>query len=185
MKVALLGGTFNPPHIGHVMIARQVLDFTDTDEVWFLPNYGQHPEKPNVASVSDRVSMVSMITLQKTRISTLEINNKLDGNTIHLLPFLPKEHRYHFIIGSDWLSRFHTWGNYQELLEKLPFFVFPRYGHSIEPLYKNMTVVSHPTLVSFDISCTKIRERVKLGFSIDNFVPAGVGEYIKTHKLYL
>jgi len=184
MKVGLLGGTFNPPHIGHVLIARQVLDFSDVDEVWFLPNYRQDPEKPDVSSVEDRVAMVRMIDLSKTRVSTLEIDHKLDGNTINLLPVLPKEHTFCFIIGSDWLPNFHRWGNYEELLKKLPFFVFPRYGHPVEPLYDHMTVISHPDLVSFDISCTKIRNRVKQGLSIDAFVPKGVGEYIQEHNLY-
>ena len=65
MKIALLGGAFNPPHLGHVMIARQVLDFTDTDEVWFLPNYGQIPPKP-VAPVADRLAMANLIVFPKT-----------------------------------------------------------------------------------------------------------------------
>jgi len=184
MKVGLLGGTFNPPHVGHVLIAQQVLDFTDTDEVWFLPNYGQHPPKPDVASEKDRLAMVRMIRIPHARASTLEIDNALDGNTISLIPFIPKEHSYRFIIGSDWLPRFHIWGNYEELLSKLPFYVFPRYGHPTEPLYKGMTVISHPSLVSFDISCTKIRERVKQRLPIDQFVPEGVEEYIDKHGLY-
>jgi nicotinate-nucleotide adenylyltransferase len=204
MKIGLLGGTFNPPHIGHILIAQQVLDFGAAnpersrvrqpadrgrveriDEVWFLPNYGQHPPKPGVASVQDRVAMVQMIRLSKTRISTLEIDHKLDGKTINLLPYLPKEHEYRFIIGSDWLPKFSVWGSYKELLKKLPFLVFPRYGHPVEPLYEHMTVVTHPTLVTFDISCTKIRDRVKRGLPIDHFVPSGVAEYIKKHGLYL
>ena len=184
MKIGLLGGTFNPPHIGHILIAQQILDFTDCEEVWFLPNYGQHPPKSDVASVKDRVSMVGMIHVPKTRISTLEIDNKLDGKTIHLLPYLPKEHEYRFIIGSDWLPKFSVWGNYKELLEKLPFLVFPRYGHPVEPLFEHMSVVTHPALISFDISCTKIRDRVKRGLPIDHFVPPGVGKYIKEHGLY-
>lgn len=184
MKIGLLGGTFNPPHIGHILIAQQVLDFTDADEVWFLPNYGQHPPKRDVASVEDRLTMVKMISLPHARVSTLEIDRRLDGNTINLLPVLPKEHQFLFIIGSDWLPRFREWGNYKELLEKLPFLVFPRYGYPVKPLYTNMTVVSHPSLVTFDISCTKIRERVKRRLSIDSFVPKGVAEYIKEKGLY-
>lgn len=184
MRIGLLGGTFNPPHIGHVLIARQVLDFTDIDEVWFLPNYGQHPPKADVAPVFDRIAMVRMIEMPKTSISTLEIDNKLDGNTFNLLPVLPKEHTYQFIIGSDWLPKFHIWGNYKKLLEKLPFLVFPRYGHPTEPIYEHMTVVTHPSLISFDISCTKIRQRVKEGLSVANFVPEGVEQYIREKGLY-
>jgi len=185
MNIGLLGGTFNPPHIGHILIAQQVLDFTNLDEVWFLPNYGQHPPKPDVASVEDRLAMVRLIKGNRTRVSTIEIDEKLDGKTIHLLPHLPPGNDYAFIIGSDWLPRFHEWGRYEELLEKISFLVFPRYGHPLTPLYKNMEVVKDPSLVSMDISCTKIRERVRRGLSIKHLVPDGVGEYIKEHKLYL
>lgn len=184
MKVALLGGAFNPPHVGHLMIARQVLDFTDTEEVWFLPNFGQQPPKPDVAPVSNRLDMTQFLQLSKSRVSTLEIDHKLDGNTINLLPLLPKEHAYTFIIGSDWLPTFTQWGNWQELLQKLPFLVFPRNGYPNEPMYPNMTLISHKLLIVTDISATKIRARVKQGLSIDQFVPAPVAEYIQEHDLY-
>ena len=84
MNIGLLGGAFNPPHFGHLMIARQVLDFTNTDEVWFLPNFGQIPPKP-VAKVSDRLAMTKLLSMPKTRVSTIEIDNALDGDTINLL----------------------------------------------------------------------------------------------------
>ncbi|MCL4360426.1 nicotinate (nicotinamide) nucleotide adenylyltransferase [Patescibacteria group bacterium] len=184
MHIALFGGAFNPPHLGHIMIARQVLDFTDTDEVWFLPNYGQDPPKPDLASVGDRLAMVKLIESLGTRVSTLEIDHMLDGNTINLLPFLPKEHSYTFIIGSDWLPSFHLWGNWEELLRKLPFYVFPRNGYPNEPLCPNMTVVSHPNLIVTDISATKIRERIKAGLSVAEFVPEAVADYMRSHRLY-
>lgn len=184
MHIGLLGGAFNPPHIGHLHIARQVLDFTDIEEIWFLPNYGQQPPKPGVAPVLDRLAMTKMLTLPKTSVSTLEIDNALSGDTIELLPLLPKEHSYTFIMGSDWLPTFTLWGKWQELLKKLPFLVFPRAGFPNEPLYENMTVLFHPLLMVSDISATKIRERVKKGLSIDQFVPTGVAAYIKKHGLY-
>ncbi len=183
MKIGLLGGAFNPPHLGHLMIARQVLDFTDTDEVWFLPNYGQIPPKP-VAEVSDRLEMTKLLKLEHTRVSTMEIDYKLDGDTINLLPHLPKEHELRFIIGSDQLPTFHLWGRWEELLTKLPFLVFPRYGFPNEPLYPNMTIVTHELLIGTNISSTKIRERVKLGLPIGQFVPETIASYISVHHLY-
>jgi nicotinate-nucleotide adenylyltransferase len=183
MNIALLGGAFNPPHNGHLMIAQQVLDYTKSDEVWFLPNYDQIPPKP-VASVEHRLAMANLLVADKTHVSTLEINNKLDGDTIHLLPFLPKEHQFSFVIGSDQLPTFHLWGDWETLLEKMPFFIFPRYGYPNEPLYKNMHVVNHELLIGSNISSTKIRERVKLGLSIDQFVPKEIAEYIKEKRLY-
>jgi nicotinate-nucleotide adenylyltransferase len=184
MKIALLGGSFNPPHIGHMLIAQQVLDFGGVDEVWFLPNWGQSFEKP-VASAKDRLAMTRCLHMPKTKVSTLEIDNTLNGQTINLLPYLPPEHTYVFIIGSDQLPVFHLWGKWKELLEKMPFLIFPRYGFPTEPLYSNMTVLHHDELVVSNVSSTKIRARVSLGLSIDEFVPKGVGEYIKKHSLYL
>lgn len=184
MRIALLGGAFNPPHIGHILIAQQVLDFTPTDEVWFLPSYGQHPPKPDVASVNDRLAMAQMLKLPKTRVSTLEIDHKLDGNTIKLIPFLPKENSYTFVMGADWLPTFTVWGSWELLLEKMPFWVFPRCGHPNAPLYKNMTIVAHEHLIATDLSATKIRRRVKAGLPIEPFVSEGVAEYIREHGLY-
>ncbi len=185
MKIGLLGGVFNPPHVGHLIIAQQVLDFTDIEEIWFVPNYGQLPPKPNIASSVDRLAMTKFLVLPRTRISTLEIDHKLDGNTINLLPYLPKEHSYQFIMGSDWLSYFRQWGQWEELIEQLPFLVFPRSGHPMEPLYKNMTPLKHELLVTTNISATKIRERIRRGLPIDQLVPREIAEYIKRHGLYL
>lgn len=183
MNIALLGGAFNPPHIGHLMIAQQVLDFTHTDEVWFLPNFHQSPPKP-VASVEDRLAMTKLLDMPKTRVSTIEIDNRLDGETVHILPFLPPEHSFSFIIGSDQLPTLHLWQEWEALIQKLPFFVFPRYGYPNEPLYANMHVISDELLVGSNISSTKIRERVKRGLPIDQLVPQKISAYIAEHGLY-
>lgn len=183
MKIGLLGGAFNPPHNGHLMIAQQVLDFTDTEEVWFLPNYAQIPPKP-VASVSHRVAMTRLLSLSHTRVSTLEIDYALDGDTVHVLPHLPNTHTFRFIIGSDQLPTFHLWGRWQELVQRMTFYVFPRYGYPNEPLYPNMQVISHEGLIGSNISSTKIRMRVASGLSIDQFVPGAVAAYIQKNNLY-
>ncbi len=184
MNIGLLGGVFNPPHIGHLIIAQQILDFTDIEEVWFLPNYGQHPPKPHVAPVADRLAMTKLLNLPRTRVSTLEIDHKLDGNTINLLPHLPTEHSYTFLMGSDWIPYFTQWGQWEELLERIPFLVFPRAGHPMTPLYKNMMPLAHELLVVTNISATKIRERVRKGLSIDQLVPREIAAYIIRHRLY-
>lgn len=183
MNIALLGGAFNPPHLGHLMIAQQVLDFTDTEEVWFLPNYHQSPPKP-VAPVEDRLAMAKLLVLDRTKVSTLEIDNKLDGETVHLLSFLPKEHNFSFIIGSDQLPTFHLWLDWEKLLAAIPFWVFPRYGFPNEPLYEGMKVITHEFLIGSNISSTKIRERVKQNLAIDEFVPKDINHYIQKHGLY-
>ena len=183
MNIALLGGAFNPPHLGHMMIAQQVLDFTESDEVWFLPNFHQSPPKP-VATIEDRLAMTRQMALPKTRVSTIEIDNKLDGETINILPLLPKEHSFSFIIGSDQLPTFHYWKDWETLLAKMPFWVFPRYGYPNEPLYPGMKVINDELLVGSNISSTKIRERVKRKLSVSQFVPQSIAGYIIERGLY-
>ncbi len=184
MHIGLFGGVFNPPHIGHLMIARQVLDYTDIDEVWFVPNYGQSPPKEGVAPVVDRLAMTKLLALEKTKVSTIEIDNTLKGNTIDLLPLLPKEHRYTFIMGSDWLPGFTRWARWKELLDRMPFLVFPRSDNPSGPLYKNMTLLSHPNLITSNISSTKVRARIAAELQIDEFVPKEVAKYIVKQSLY-
>lgn len=184
MKIGLFGGVFNPPHFGHLMIARQVLDYTDIDEVWFLPNYGQNLPKNEVVPVEARFTMTKFLILPKTKVSTIEIDNKLSGKTIDLLPFLPEGNTYTFIMGSDWLAGFTKWDRWEELLEKLPFLVFPRNDHPTSPLYKNMKLLAHPNLITSNISSTKVRARIAARLSIDEFVPFAVAKYIKEHGLY-
>jgi nicotinate-nucleotide adenylyltransferase len=184
MNIALLGGSFNPPHNGHSSIARQVVDFGYADEVWFLPNYGQSPPK-DVVPVSDRLAMTRLLSVPKTRVSTIEIDNTLDGETIRILPFLPKEHTFLFIIGSDQLSGFTKWLNWELLLKSMQFLVFPRQGYLNEPLFKGMNIINNKELIMTDISSTEIRKRVKNGLPIDGYVPKAVAHYIHTHKLYV
>lgn len=183
MHIGLLGGAFNPPHVGHLMIAQQAMDFAGLDEVWFLPNYGQLPPKP-VESVIHRLAMTRLLAIPHTRVSTIEIDHKLDGDTVHLLSYLPNEHSFSFIIGSDQLPTFHLWGKWQELLSRMPFLVFPRYGFPNEPLYDGMRVISNELVIGTNISSTKIRNRVAKGLSIDQFVPQEISSYIREHGLY-
>lgn len=186
MIIGLFGGTFNPPHLGHLWIAQQVLDFTDVDEIWFLPGYRHSFQKPAVA-VEHRLAMTRLLIHSSSRmsVSTLEIDHQLDGNTINLLPHLPSEHTYKFIIGSDQLPTFHLWGEWQQLLTKLPFLVFPRYGYPNEPIYPGMSMINDGSLVVSNISSTKVRDRAARGLSLEHFVPKSVIAYIKEHKLFI
>lgn len=186
MNIGILGGSFNPPHIGHLLVAQQVLDFTNLEEIWWLPAYRHTFDKP-LASVAHRLAMTRLLNLPKTKVSTLEIDHQLDGNTITLIPLLHKhypKHKFTFIVGTDQLPTFTKWGRWQELLQELPFLVVPRAGFPAQPLYDGMRLLVHSQLIVTNISSTKIRERIKKKLSIDNFVPEEITAYISTHQLY-
>ena len=184
MHIALLGGVFDPPHMGHLWIARQMLDFCGVDEVWFLPNYSQSAPAKGATPVEHRLAMTRLLELPCTRVSTIEIDNKLDGETIRLLPLLPKEHEFSFVIGSDQLAGFPKWLDWEKLLSAMPFWVFPRAGYPLEPLYNNMKAVAHESLIISNLSSTTIRDRARAGLPIAPFVPPLVAAYIQEHRLY-
>ncbi len=189
MRIGILGGAFNPPHIGHLWIAQQVLNFTDVDQVWLLPNFGHRyfgiaPHKVT-APVADRLAMTRFLESDKIHTSTMEIDHETSGQTIELLPLLPKEHEFSFIIGSDQLPRFDEWQGHEELTRAMRFLVFPRFGYPIEKLYPGMKVIDHEDmLVTTNISSTKIRARIAKNLSIHDFVDPRVAAYIHNHGLY-
>ena len=132
--------------------------------------------------------MTKLMRLPNTQVFTLEIDQRLSGNTVEIVPFLKRDfskYKFTFIIGSDQLPSFHKWGKWQELLQEMPFLVFPRAGYSLKPLYKGMQVLQHPLLITTNISSSLVRERVKQKLPIDNLVPPKIKDYIKKHKLYL
>lgn len=187
MRIGILGSYFNPLHLGHLLVAEQCLAFAGFDKVWFLPGFKSTFNKELIPA-SDRLNMIRLVQLPYTEVSTLEIDHKLDGNTINLIPYLQKlypKDQFTFIIGSDQLPEFHRWGNWQELLKQLPFLVFPRAGYPNQPLYPGMKLLEHKLLVVTNISSTLIRGMIKKGLTISSLVPNTIETYIKKHNLYI
>jgi nicotinate-nucleotide adenylyltransferase len=194
MKIAILGGSFNPPHLGHQLIASQTLDFTKNRQIWLTPCY-KHTFEKNLAPVKTRVKMTKMLENKKIKYSNEEIKAKLDGETINLMNLLKKkypQHQFSFIIGTDNLPTFKKWGQWQKLITTTQFLVFPRPGFKYnlkkyglnkkEYLFKK---IDHPLLITCNISSTDIRKRVKQNLPIKHLVPKKIADYIKNNKLYL
>ena len=193
MKIAVLGGAFNPPHFGHELIAKKLSDSGQFDEVWLTPCY-QHTFNKDLAPVYDRVSMTKLLTNKKIVFCDEEIKNKLNGQTIKLMTLLTKkypQHQFVFVVGSDNLKSFKKWAHWQKLILNFTFLVFPRpefkynlkkYGLD-NPGYK-FILLKQPLLAISDISSTRIRERLSKGLSIDRLVPDKVKQYIYKHHLY-
>lgn len=187
MKIAVLGGRFDPPHLGHLWVAQQVLDFThDIAEVILMPAF-QHQWKETQVPWEQRFEMVSLITSKRITLSDIEMKRKGVSYSIDTIREIKKERRAEitWIIGSDIVSEFHRWERSTELFKEAEFLVFPRDPYHIpEDVIREFKILRHPDLVTSNISSTIIRKRIKEGLSINNFVPDKVEEYINKNSLY-
>jgi len=193
MKIGILGGTFNPPHWGHQLMAQQVLEFCDLDQVWLTPCF-KHTFEKDLIPARHRLKMAKFISSLKIKVCNDEIKNKLSGQTIELMNILASkypQHEFKFIIGSDNLGSFKKWGQWQKLVSTWPFLVFPRPGFSddlkkygLDKSEYKFEVIKHPLLVTTNLSSTIIRQRIKQDLDINNLVPKSVAEYIKIDQLY-
>lgn len=190
MQVGLYFGSFNPIHIGHLIIANTVLECTPCDEIWFVVS----PRNPLKSSKSllhefDRYDMVQRAIEDNYnfRVTDVEFNMPKPSYTADTLAYLSDKHkqkRFALIIGEDNLTSFKKWKNYEAILENYGLIVYPRPGEKSDETIKkhpNVTLVEAPLL---DISATFIRKMIKEGKSIRYLVPDGVAELINGKKFY-
>lgn len=194
MKVAIFGGTFNPVHIGHLIMAQYVKNFAEIDKVIFVPN-GIPPHKnADIAPPEDRFEMVKLSIDDNPdfEISDFEIKNKEKSFTINTLNYFSLYYeKVYFILGSDNLFEIKNWYKAEEILKKFPIIVLPRERDTtlIETQIQEfkikfaakMILINMPVI---DISSTEIRRLVKEGKSIRYMVHPKVEEYIFRKGLY-
>jgi nicotinate-nucleotide adenylyltransferase len=203
MKIGILGGSFDPPHFGHLLIAQQVIEHTSLDQVWLMPvfNTAFHHKvfQKQLSSTKDRIAMGKLIEDEKIKISDFEINKNKKSRTIETLKTMTKENpddTFYWIIGSDRLETFHLWDEWQKIISDYHLIIFPR-EHMIWELEKtvkkslqlqtipeNVIVLQNKELILTNISSTAVRNRVKRKLPIDFLVPKAVEQFIKQHTLY-
>lgn len=187
MRIAVLGGSFDPPHIGHYLVIRQVLDFrADIDKILLIPAY-QHQWKPSFATVDARLSMTKFLLQERTEISTVEVERKGVSYTIDTVKQIKQQTdaNLYWIVGSDIVTEFHRWEKTDQLLSLAKFLVFPRDPYHLpEKLPQGFELVQGENLITTNISSTAVRKRIKEGKSITCLVPEKVEEYIVEHNLY-
>jgi len=184
MNIGLFGGRFDPPHNGHVQIAREILKRQLADEVWFIPA-NTHPWRSMVASASDRLAMTKLLEEERIKISDIEIKRGGETYTIDTIKELLMRKtniKYFWILGSDQLQDFDRWKEYKKLQQLIRFLVFPRKGYMHKELPENFILINN--YVATDISSSKIRNRIKKGLPISNFAPKEVEAYIREKGLY-
>ena len=188
MNIAVLGGTFDPPHIGHYLIARQVLEIVgDIDKLLLMPS-SQHQWKPTIASASDRVAMLTPFCEGKIELSDIELKRTGVSYTLDTIAQLKKQvdGKIYWLIGSDILSEYDRWENKENLAQLTTFLVFPRDPYHLpETLPEGFMLVGSPDLITTNLSSTIIRDRIKEGKSIRSLVLPETEEYIKQNQLYV
>jgi nicotinate-nucleotide adenylyltransferase len=203
IKVAILGGAFDPITQGHIALAKFVLDTSRTfDEVWLMPCY-QHMYNKKMVSTDHRLNMCKEACTQDGRIKVcdFEIKNELRGETYNLVnrlldtDFAKHEYDFSMIIGQDNANSFHRWINYEHLERLIRFVVVPRKGISPDPgvdwYSKPPHIYLHGETTIPEISSTEIRKELDV-FWRDGTVTETVGkqlhpkvlEYIKNYGLY-
>lgn len=186
MTIAVLGGSFDPPHIGHYWIANQVLELRkDIAKVLLVP-VNKHQWKEISSSPKDRLNMLKLIATQNIEVSNIEIERDGISYTEDTLRELKKEYeKIYWIVGSDILNEYSKWDKRDEILNLATFLVFPRDECDLpETLPVGFELLSDSSLITTNISSTLIKDRIKKGLSISSFVTKGVEDYIREKKLY-
>jgi len=185
LKIGILGGTFDPPHLGHLLIAEEVRLALELEEVWFIPT-AVPPHKAEAKSNSeDRVNMLRLAIDNNPYFSlnTIELDRKgasYTYDTIHLLRELHPEHHFYFIIGADMVAYLPNWHRIDELVELVQFVGVKRKGYALETNYPVLAA----EIPMIDVSSSMLRERLHQKKTIRYFVPESVNHYIKENKLY-
>ena len=189
MKIGLFFGSFNPVHIGHMVIANHIVEYTEIDKIWMVVS-PQSPfkKKQSLASNYDRYHLLTLAVGDNARIrpSKIEFDLPTPSYTIDTLTYLKEKHGeqdFALIMGGDNLKSFHKWKNYEQIIEHHDIYVYKRSG-SEEHQFKDhprVKIVDAPLL---NISATFIRKAVKDGKSVQYLVPDEVYQYLHTSHLY-
>ena len=190
MKTGLFFGSFNPIHVGHMIIANAVLDEVDLNEIWFIVS-PQNPHKQHSKSMAhefDRIDMVELAISNDNRFRAVDIEFHLPrpNYTVNTLAYLSEKYprnQFYLVIGEDNLTSFPRWKNYKVIIEQYGLLVYPRSGAVKTELlnHKNVKMINAPML---DISASYIRKCIKEDKSIKYLVPDTVIGFIRDRGIY-
>ena len=188
--IGVMGGSFDPIHVGHLLAASEVADRLELSAVIFVPA-GQPWQKSRreLAAAEDRYAMTVIATAGDPRfsVSRLEIDRPGPSytiDTLHMLAETLASSTLYFITGADALAGIDTWYRYEEIVELAHLVGVSRPGHALpndQPVAASATFVDIPGLA---VSATDIRERIAAHRSIRYLVPTAVESYIYKHELY-
>ena len=191
MKIGLFFGTFNPIHIGHLIIANYMAEFSELDQVWFVVTpLSPFKKKKSLLSNHHRLTLVNIAveSFPKLKASNIEFDLPQPNYTINTLIHLEEkypQHNFTLIMGEDNLKGFHKWKNYETILENYNIIVYPR----ISEANVKANLQNHPKIKRIDapivqISSTFIRKSIKQNKDIKPMLLPSVWKYIDEMNFY-
>ena len=197
MKIGLYFGTFNPIHIGHLIIANHVAEYSDVKQVWMVVTpHNPLKKKETLLNDSIRLELVHLATEGYPKIKPSDIEFKLPqpNYTVNTLAYLQEKYpknEFSLIMGEDNLKSFHKWKNYEVILQNHDIFVYPRIDTKAQTneinnylAFKNHPKIHFIAAPIVEISATFIRESIKNKKNVQPLLPNKVWEYIDHNNLY-
>ncbi|MDP2929505.1 MAG: nicotinate-nucleotide adenylyltransferase [Candidatus Omnitrophota bacterium] len=189
MRIGILGGTFNPIHMGHLILAEEARFKLKLEKVVFVPAFvPPHKDSAEIINAKDRLEMVRLAIEDNPafKVSTFEIDSKKKSYSIDTLKdfrsMYGEDTELSFITGSDSLKDLFSWKNINDIFKISKFIVANRPGYPMKDVPKEVETV---VITPIEVSSLDIRRRLMEGRSIRYLVPEKVRKYIAEHKLYL
>lgn len=189
-RVALFGGSFNPIHLGHLALAREVVSRGLADETWLMVS-PHNPLKPSADLLDEtlRFEMACIATADQpaVRASDFEFSLPRPSFTWRTLEALRLSHpdtQFVLLVGADNWACFNRWANYEEILQSTPIIIYPREGYEVEEnkLPAGVTLLNPERLYPF--SSTDIRRAFREGADVSRMLPPAVEAFIRRRGLY-
>ncbi|WP_442589521.1 nicotinate (nicotinamide) nucleotide adenylyltransferase [Pedobacter sp. AW31-3R] len=188
-KTGLFFGSFNPIHIGHLIIAGYMAGFTDLDEVWLVVSpHNPLKNRKGLANMYDRLEMARLATASADhiKVSDIEFNLPQPSYTVDTLAYLHEKYpdrEFSLIMGADNLSSFKKWKNYEVLLKNYAIFVYPRPGVDLSEWegHPSVTLTETPQM---ELSSTFVRKALLNKKSIQFLVPDNVIAFMDSKNMY-
>jgi nicotinate-nucleotide adenylyltransferase len=189
-NIGLFFGSFNPIHIGHLVIAEYMAEYTPLEQVWFVVSpLNPLKQKESLLPEGHRITLVRMAIEYDTRfqVSNIEFDLPKPSYTFNTLVHLHEKYpQYNFslIMGMDNLLTLNKWKNYEELLKNYNIYVYPRNGNNELPDFSKHSSVILTDAPVMGISSSMIRKAIADKKNMRHILPPGVGQYIKEMHFY-
>lgn len=191
MKIGLYFGTFNPIHIGHLIIANHMAEHSDLDQIWMVVTpHNPHKQKSTLLDDHHRLEMVYLATEDFPKIKPSDVEFKLPqpNYTINTLAHLQEkypQHEFSLIMGEDNLNSLHKWKNYEVILQNHTIYVYPRLvSGEIDPQFTNHPKIHRIGAPVIELSSTFIRESIKNKKNVIPMLPEKVWKYVEHNLFY-